>query len=635
MADIASLIVKITADVDNAIQGLEKTQKGLNNVADTIKDVGTKMTTFVTLPILAAATASFKFASDINETFNKVDVAFKDSSKSVMDWSKTTLNAYGIAQGTALDMAALFGDMSTSMGISTEEAAKMSTSLVGLAGDLASFKNIGIDQATTALKSIFTGETESLKNLGVIMNETTLKEYAMSKGIEKSYTDMSQAEKVALRYQFVIDATKNSQGDFARTSDGAANQMRIFAESLKQVSTSFGQVLLPIITPIIQKFNEFLTYLQSLDKEQLNFILIIAGVVAAIGPVLLIFAGMINFILDAQMAFAVLSVIVNAAGGSFALLTTFVLPIIAGIVALIAVGYLLYKNWDLIISKSTELYELVTDEFGKLFVDIKSIFWNIWITVQNVWNELYKTISVYVDLIMKFVKFGLDSLSSFWNEWGTEITNLTSAVLGIIYGTIQTIIYIIKDVISFFLAFIRGDWESAFNYIYDIVVKIFNWIHDVVFSGMDKVRNAIYDIFQKIDMNSLGSNLISGLWNGIQDAASWLWNKLTDLANKIKDTFAKILQIHSPSKVFIGFGENIAEGLAVGIKSAESLATNASVDMAYNVQNNVDDFDNNNNRNNSNGVNQTIIINAPTELNPMEVARQTNKLARQLAVGLY
>ena len=125
-------------------------------------------------------------------------------------------------------MAALFGDMATSMGYSQDAAAQMSMALVNLAADLASFKNIGIDQASTALKSIFTGETESLKELGVVMTQANLEAYALAEGYTTAYTAMDQAQQVAVRYQYVLANTQNAQGDFARTSDSTANQLRIF-----------------------------------------------------------------------------------------------------------------------------------------------------------------------------------------------------------------------------------------------------------------------------------------------------------------------------------------------------------------------------------------------------------------------
>lgn len=141
---------------------MKKFDESIKKTSKTLRDIGKNMSLYVTAPIVAAGGFAIKMASDYNESLNKVDVAFKGSAKEVKEWAKTTLKAFGIAEGTALDMAALFGDMSTSMGLTDQQAAKMSTSMVGLAGDMASFKNIGIDQAMTALNGVFTGETEAL-----------------------------------------------------------------------------------------------------------------------------------------------------------------------------------------------------------------------------------------------------------------------------------------------------------------------------------------------------------------------------------------------------------------------------------------------------------------------------------------
>ena len=148
--------------------------------------------------IAGAGKKAFDYASDTNEALNKVEVAFGDNNKVVEDWSKSTLTNIGLAQGTALDLAATYGDMSTSMGIGTEEAAKMSTSLVDLAGDLASFKNIGIDRVNTALNGVFTGETEALKGLGIVMTQTNLEQFAMASGALQSSVDNSKAAKNAM-----------------------------------------------------------------------------------------------------------------------------------------------------------------------------------------------------------------------------------------------------------------------------------------------------------------------------------------------------------------------------------------------------------------------------------------------------
>ena len=242
---------------------MDQIKSTLSQVSSALDSVGKNLTLGVTAPLVAAGTASFKMASDMEEAINKVDVSFGDAAETVHAFSNETLTTYGIAKSTALDMAGYFGDMATSMGFSQEQAAEMSKQLVGLAGDLASFKNILLSEAQTALAAIFTGETESLKQLGIVMTETNLDAYAMAKGIETSTQSMDQAQKTALRMQYVLDNTKNAQGDFARTSDSSANQLRILTESLKELAAIAGQELIPIITPIIQKLNSII---QSIDS---------------------------------------------------------------------------------------------------------------------------------------------------------------------------------------------------------------------------------------------------------------------------------------------------------------------------------------------------------------------------------
>lgn len=278
------LRVKILGDSRGLQQSLKGVGQNLNNLAPRLKSIGASLSTRLTLPLGLAGAASIKMASDLEESFNKVDVAFGSSSKEVREFAKTTLESFGIAQGTALDMAAMFGDMSTSMGLSTGEAADMSTALVGLAGDLASFKNINIDEVTTALSGVFTGETESLKRLGIVMTEVNLKQFAMSQGIQKNIKDMTQAEKVALRFQYVLSVTGNSQGDFARTSGGAANQMRIFQESMKELGSSFGQIILPAFTKLVKRANNILKVFKNLDPSTKKVVVVLAGLTAILPP---------------------------------------------------------------------------------------------------------------------------------------------------------------------------------------------------------------------------------------------------------------------------------------------------------------------------------------------------------------
>lgn len=281
------LQVDVTADVKKFEAGMKKLETRMKDVGQKLNSLGTKFAVGVTLPLAAAGGAAIKLASDLEESQNKVEVAFGESSAVVKDFAKTTMTQFGIAQGAALEMTSLFGDMATGMGISRDAAAGMSMQLTGLAGDLASFKNIDIAEAQTALAGVFTGETESLKRLGVIITEAALEQQALEMGITKSVKAMSQQEKIQLRLATVFTQTKNAQGDFARTSEGAANQMRIFSQGLQQIGEQIGAIILPVFTKFVKFLNGLIAMFSRTSEETKRLVIIFGTVAASIAPILL------------------------------------------------------------------------------------------------------------------------------------------------------------------------------------------------------------------------------------------------------------------------------------------------------------------------------------------------------------
>ena len=161
-------------------------------------------------------------------------------------------------------MASTFMAMGNGMGISADMGKKMAKTLTGLAGDMASFYNVSQDVAQTALNSIYTGETESLKKFGVVMTEANLQQYAYSKGITKQVSAMSQLEKVYLRYSYVLNSTQKAQGDFSRTSGSWANQVRLLKEQFSQLLGILGKGLISVLNPIVKALNTMLASLISI-----------------------------------------------------------------------------------------------------------------------------------------------------------------------------------------------------------------------------------------------------------------------------------------------------------------------------------------------------------------------------------
>ena len=421
------LRVILQADTSKFTNSLNKANKQMVNFGKKLTGVGKDLSLKLSLPIAAAGGAAIKLASDFEESLNKVDVSFKDTAKQVTDFSKTTLTQFGIAQGTALDMAAMFGDMGTSMGLTTQEAANMSTSMVGLAGDLASFKNIKIEEATTALAAVFTGETESLKRLGIVMTEANLKQFALTQGITKNIKEMTQAEKTTLRYQFVMQSSANAQGDFARTQGGAANQMRIFTESLKELGANFGQVLLPAFTEIVKKVNGFLKSLMGLDDQTKKTIAVIAGIAAAIGPILIIIGKM-------STGFGVVAKVLPIVASGFRLLTTAMManPIIAVAAAVTTLGVAVSRyskkqrdarREEMVSGKSiVELEALIAEQEQKL-VDLSNSKSKRKSQEGRVIN---KTIAIYKEQleVLKQEKAATDEATTSTDEYSKALENL-------------------------------------------------------------------------------------------------------------------------------------------------------------------------------------------------------------------
>lgn len=218
-----------------------------------------------------------ELGSDLAEVQNVVDVTFSQMSKQVDKFAQNAAAQFGLSETMAKQFTGTFGAMAKAFGFSEKAAYDMSTTLTGLAGDVASFYNISQDEAYTKLKSVFTGETESLKDLGIVMTQTALDSYALATGFGKTTAKMSEAEKVALRYKFVQDQLTTAAGDFSRTSTGWANQVRILQLQFDSLRATIGQGLIAALSPVIQVINTIIGKLLSMANAFKAFVAMLSG----------------------------------------------------------------------------------------------------------------------------------------------------------------------------------------------------------------------------------------------------------------------------------------------------------------------------------------------------------------------
>lgn len=253
----------------------EKQMSGIQSLA---KKTGKALAAaFAVKKLVDFGKSCIELGSDLSEVQNVVDVTFPRMNKQIDKFAKNAAMQFGLSETMSKRFSGTFGAMAKAFGFNEKAAYDMSTTLTGLSGDVASFYNISQDEAYTKLKSVFTGETESLKDLGIVMTQTALDSYALANGFGKTTANMSEMEKVALRYQFVQSQLTQAAGDFSRTSDGWANQIRILQLQFDSLKATIGQGLINVLSPVIKVINTIIGKLMSLANAFKAFTEFIIG----------------------------------------------------------------------------------------------------------------------------------------------------------------------------------------------------------------------------------------------------------------------------------------------------------------------------------------------------------------------
>ena len=263
----------------------QQTKKAANAVdkqTEKIKSAFGKIAKAVGLALSVTAIISFgksciELGSALAEVQNVVDVTFGAMSETINHFARDALEQFGLSETSAKKYTSTLGAMLKSMGIATNQAAEMSMEMAGLAADMASFYNLENDVAFEKIRAGISGETEPLKQLGINMSVANMEAYALSQGITKAYNAMSQQEQAILRYNYLLSVTKDAQGDFARTSDGWANQVRVLTERFNALKAAIGQGLIAVLTPVIRVLNQLLAKILTVTDAFSNFIAKITG----------------------------------------------------------------------------------------------------------------------------------------------------------------------------------------------------------------------------------------------------------------------------------------------------------------------------------------------------------------------
>lgn len=278
MAADGSVIIDTRMDTTGVQNGVSAIKQSFNGLGSAVKKIGLLIGgAFAVGKLVQFGKECVELGSDLAEVQNVVDVTFTTMSDKVNEFAKNAMTSAGLSETMAKRYVGTFGAMSKSFGFSESQAYDMSTALTQLTGDVASFYNISQDLAYIKLKSVFTGETETLKDLGVVMTQSALDQYALANGYGKTTSAMTEQEKVALRFAFVQEQLSAASGDFIRTSDSWANQVRVMQLQLQSLKATVGQGLINIFTPVLKVINILLGKLATLANAFKSFTELITG----------------------------------------------------------------------------------------------------------------------------------------------------------------------------------------------------------------------------------------------------------------------------------------------------------------------------------------------------------------------
>jgi hypothetical protein len=434
-----AIIVPITTTfdpkgLDKAIAAVKAAEGGFNKLNTTasilsasLVNTGRSLTRNVTVPLAALGVVVNKTitdASNLQEAESKVTAVFGAQAQEIYKWSKTTSTALGVSSRAALEAAGTYGNLFQAFGIGQTESVKMSKRLVELAADMASFNNVPIDEALTALRSGLSGETEPLKRFGVALNDVRLRQEALNLGIYDGEGVLSVAQKSQAAYALILRDTALQQGDVARTSTGLANQKKFLAAQVEDLSGTFGAVLLPVMVNVVGVIrNQVLPNLQKFIEafKTLSPNAIVTGVqigffAAALGPAMIAVGYMIKLIQGLATAFQFLI-------KRIVLIPTVILLIVAAFVK----GTDATMSWGQAVFKTIRGVIIAFVQVG----NAASAAINVVIKGYNAFQKVLKSDDVITEVgNLDFLIKGIDNAgvaySNFSNTLKQEQTNLSA-----------------------------------------------------------------------------------------------------------------------------------------------------------------------------------------------------------------
>lgn len=545
------------------------TSAGVSAVGTAVGATGKAVAAY-TGTVAAAGAATVGMASDLNEVQNVVDTVFgADNSKKIDNWATAASNAYGLSETEAKKMTSTMGAMLKSQGMSADATYNMSTKLSGLAGDMASFYNLSSDDAFEKIRAGISGETEPLKELGINMSEANLNQEAMREGMTKTYNQMSQAEQTQLRYNYIMKATTDAQGDFAKTSGSFANQQRIAEEQVKSMATTMGQSFLPVFGTTLQTFTSSMPQIQSSFKA--------------------LFSG------DAGASAQLGSTLTNMLKGMITNLATSLPSLLSNLNILIAT--LLSSISAALPTLMNTLVPVIIQGFSNLVLSIIPQVPILLPQIINAGLQLLMGLLTSINQIIPPLMAALPSIIT--SITATLVANLPAIIQGgfqLLIGLIQGITNCIPQLIDAIVALIPVLVDSLtspdgltqlITAGLMLIVALAEGLPKAIpaiIKAIPQIIFAIQDALMNQDWIGIGIDILKGVAEGLIEGVKAIGDVIADCGKRVVDGFKNFFGIHSPSTMFKNLiGKNLAAGIGIGFTEEMD---NVAKDMTKSVPTN-------------------------------------------------
>ena len=615
IADIQSKLNKVQKNIDKTEKNFVNLKKAMVNIGK----VGAAAISGVAAATAGLVAIGAKYSGEVQQTeflMGRLDSTTQD----LINTKAQEAKAMGMTEKQYKDSAASLGTFMKSMGMTTEEANKLIPQMVQLAADGAAFANVPIDEAMAAISSAAMGNYEALGKLNIEMSDALINNSSYAQELGKTTQQMTTAEKAQAIYNTMLERGTHLTGFAASESESFSTQLALTKTKVSEAAGALGEKLLPLFTPLVEgignmadKLKEGVEYFSKAYEETGNFAQALAETADFMGmpwladfitkiqemkdyiaqipeklreweQPLTVAAIMVGTLAAAFGAYwlaqnlALVSTAIGVAGitawnavagigagittafgAAVAFLTSPITLVIAAIGGLIAIGYLLYKNWDEISAHLKQTWESIKATAISVWNGIKDFFSNLWNSIKEIAMNVWNSIKTFFSNLWNGIK---SAAMSAWEAIKTGISNA---------------------------------WNGTIN-----------WVKDAA--------NGMLDFFKNLpsQMLSIGKNIIDGLLNGLKNAWGAVVGWISEKANWIKDKFKSILGIHSPSREFMKIGMYVDEGLVKGLEDGEVDVNTQITGMAEGLKSG---FNSSFENPNSGGVAEVVGANTTINLN--------------------